>query len=141
MDQAIGDRRPAAGGRVMADLEDLFVAEARRLGYQPDQHAMRKAAIDLAGSEVTSEGLIAMPGRGSISPADFVRSLRNHMPNSFGNLDDKPKAASLTERMRREVAASRKHSVPADWSDVRSRMTGLTARFMDEIAAERRQGK
>jgi hypothetical protein len=122
-------------------LEDMFVAECRRQGLQPSADAMRQAAVDLCGSAVTNGGLIAMPGKGSISPADFVRSLRNHMPESFGSLNDKSQAVSLTERMRREIAANPNRSLPADWSDVRSRMTGLTARMMDALAAARREGK
>ncbi|MGN8547204.1 hypothetical protein ACQPTN_21385 [Bradyrhizobium sp. 13971] len=125
----------------MSDLEDLFVREARRQGYQPDQRAMRQAAVDLAGSSLTGEGLVAMPGRGSISPADLVRSLRNQMPESFESVDDEPRTDTLTERWRREVAAGRKQASPTDWSDIRSRMTGVTGRFMDEIAAARREGK
>jgi hypothetical protein len=134
-------------------LEDMVLMEARRQGYQPDQHAMRQSAIDLAGSVMTGDGLIAMPGRGSISPADFVRWLRNAMPMAFSALDDdklqaealsdgRPAGGTLTDRMRAEVNANRKRSMPTDWKQVRSKYAAgsVTAEHMDAAAA-RRDGK
>ena len=70
----------------MTNLKDKFVAECRRLGYHPDQNAMQKAAIDLCGASLT-EGLIHLPNVGTISPADFVRSLRSQAPESFTPLN------------------------------------------------------
>src|SRR3954447_9381346 len=98
-------------------LETLILTEARRQGFQPDQHAMQKAAVDLCGASLT-QGLIHLPNVGTISPADFVRSLRNSIPESFGNLDDKPvgalsddrPAGTITERYLAEIAASRKQA-------------------------------
>jgi hypothetical protein len=124
-------------------LEDLFVAECRRQGHQPSADAVRQAAVELCGSAITTEGLIRIPGKGTISPVDFVRSLRNHVPEAFGKIDvEQPQHGNLTERMRLEVAASRNPSVPADWQQVRKRYAtdSLTGRMMDELAAARRNG-
>lgn len=128
------------------NLEDLVLKEARRQGYQPNQHAMRQAAIDLAGSVMTG-GLIVIPGLGAISPADFTRSLRDRMPESFAGIDDKQPAKSagnMTESMRAEIAASRKQATPADWNKVRGKYAAgtVTAQHMKERehAAIRRQG-
>lgn len=124
-------------------LEDLILTEARRQGYQPNVEAMRKAAVDLCGSSLTGQNLIHMPGKGSISPADFVHSLRNQMPEGFGSLNDDDQTTkatgNLTERMRAEIAANRKQSMPADWNQVRSRYAAgsVTAEYMDEIKRQR----
>ncbi|WP_065753000.1 hypothetical protein [Bradyrhizobium paxllaeri] len=125
-------------------LEDLILTEARRQGIQPNADAMRKAAIDLAGSVMTSDGLIALPGRGSITTADFVRSLQKQMPEAFGTLNEgkpaiKP-SGNLTADMKAELESSRrKQSMPADWGSVRARYSpdSLTARYMEELAASR----
>ncbi|WP_439373828.1 hypothetical protein [Bradyrhizobium sp. DASA03120] len=115
-------------------LEDRFVAECRRQGFQPDQHAMQKAAIDLCGAKLTSDGLIHLPNIGSISPGDFVRSMRDQMPEGFGSIDDEvptaKAAGTLTERYRAEIAASRKqgHITDADLN----RYSGLTRQYMEE---------
>jgi hypothetical protein len=124
-------------------LESLILTEARRQGIQPNADAVRKAAVDLAGASLTAQNLIHLPGKGSISPADFVRSLHNQTPESFTSIDDKPAkpAGNLTESMRQEISASRKQSIPADWQSVRSRYSpdSLTARYMEELAASRRR--
>ncbi|UPK32145.1 hypothetical protein IVB18_28045 [Bradyrhizobium sp. 186] len=127
------------------DLEGLIVKEANRQGHQPNQDAIRQAGIDLAGAAMTSQGLIHMPGRGSISPADFVRSLRNTMPAAFSPVtDDKPATTSderrsgetLTAHMRRLIEAGRKQTrMPDDWNSVRQRYGAdtTTAAHMHEI--------
>jgi hypothetical protein len=127
----------------MTDLEDRFVAECRRQGVQPDQHAMQKAAVDLCNASLTPEGLIRLP-IGTISPADFVRSLHSQTPESFAALDDKPPAikpsGNLTADMKAEIAATRrKQSVPDDWHSVRSRYSAdsVTGRMMDEVQRQR----
>ncbi|MGO4712535.1 hypothetical protein [Bradyrhizobium sp. 2TAF24] len=132
----------------MTDIESLILAEARRQGYQPNADAVRQASIDLAGSVMTSDGLIAMPGRGSVSKADFVTSLRNHLPGAFLKVQDTPAASderrpgeTLTDFMRRRVEADRKRSVPDDWDEVRSKVTGLTAQMMDARVAAIREGR
>lgn len=130
----------------MTDLEDRFVAECRRQGFQPDQHAMQKAAINFCGAKLTSQGLIHLPNVGTISPADFVRSLHSQTPESFAALQDQPSikpATNLTEGMRQEVAASRKRSLPDDFQSVRARYSAdsITGKMMDEIAASRRASK
>ncbi|WKA29337.1 hypothetical protein [Bradyrhizobium roseum] len=117
----------------MTDLEDRFVAECRRQGFQPDQNAMQKAAIALAGSKQTPEGLIHLCNVGVISPADFARSLRNGMPEAFAALaDDKPAKSTghhsgLTKQYTDEIAANRNKSrLDA------SKFTGMTRRFIEE---------
>jgi hypothetical protein len=127
----------------MADLEDAILKEARRQGYQPTQNAMRQAAVDLAGGTMTGEGLIALPGKGSISPRDFVQSLRNHMPEAFGSLKDEKHPSKATgassERMRSGVFANRHKPLPSDWNQVRARVSGLTAQCMAEVEKIRRR--
>lgn len=137
----------------MADLESLIVSEARRQGHQPDRHAIMQAAIDLAGATMTNQGLINLPGRGSISPADFVRSLRHTMPAAFTPVsedkqttatDERRLGETLTAQMRRVVEASRKPArMPDDWQDVRSRYAEdtTTAKHMAEIEASRGAGR
>ncbi|MEH2510174.1 hypothetical protein V1291_001528 [Nitrobacteraceae bacterium AZCC 1564] len=119
---------------MMQELEDLFVAECRRQGCQPNSSAMMQMAIDLAGSLVSGDGTIRIVRNGenfSMRANDYVRSLRDSMPTAFENLTEaKAKGLSLTERMRAEVEASRK-GLPSDWREVRSRVTGLTASMMD----------
>jgi hypothetical protein len=127
----------------MQNLEDLFVAECRKQGFQPNTDAMRQAAIDLAGSTLTDQGLIAMPRKGAISPKDFVCSLRGFMPTAFGSLSDDKSAGNMTTDMRREIAANRSRSLPSDWHDLPKKYSAgsLTGQMMDELAAARRQGK
>lgn len=125
----------------MTDIEDLIASEAVRQGLKINAEGMRRAAIDIAGGTLTADRLIAMPGRGSISAADFVRSLRNAMPEGFAPVTDKPATSderrsgeTLTAFMRRQVEAGRKQlQLPDDWEQVRSRYTGLTASMMDSI--------
>jgi hypothetical protein len=120
----------------MTDLEDKFVAECRRQGYQPDQHAMAKAAVDLCGGNLTEQGLIHMPNLGVIAPADFVRSLHGQMPEAFQALDAKPTikpTGNLTVDMKAEIAANRRQrALPSDWLAVRSKATGTTAQHLAE---------
>lgn len=119
-------------------LEALIQTEAHRQGYQPNAEAMMQAAVDLAGSSLTNQGLIHMPGRGSISPADFVRDLQGRMPGAFACLADQRRSGietkgNLTEQMREEVAAGRRQQgLPSDWLAVRSKATGATAAHMAE---------
>lgn len=137
----------------MADLESLIVTEARRQGHQPNQDAIRQAGIDLAGAAMTSQGLIHLPGRGAISPADFVRALRNTMPAAFTPVTDdtltttaeeRRSGETLTAHMRRLVEANRKPArMPDDWQEVRGRYGDetTTAKHMAEIEASRRAGR
>ncbi|MET4320342.1 hypothetical protein [Bradyrhizobium sp. RT5a] len=118
-------------------LEDLIAAEAVRQGLKASAEAMRAAVIDLAGSRMTEDRLIHIPGRGSISPADFVRDLHGRTPNAFASLTHERKVetmtGNLTERMRQEVAATRRQrELPSDWLAVRSNATGITAQHMAE---------
>lgn len=118
-------------------LEGLVLAEARKQGRQPNQDAIRQAGIDLAGAQLTPEKLIQVPGRGVIAPADFVRDLHERMPHAFTGLDEEAAeeatSTSLTERMRREITATRRQrALPSDWLTVRSKATGVTALHMAE---------
>ncbi len=125
----------------MTDIEDLILKEARRQGVMPNADAVRQAGIDLAGAVLTGDGLISLPGRGAISPADFTRSLRRAMPNGFVSIADRPATSderrsgeTMTDFMRRQVEAGRKQlQLPDDWEQVRSRYIGLTASMMDSI--------
>jgi hypothetical protein len=132
----------------MTDLENLILTEARKQGVKPNADAVMKASIDLAGAVLASDGLISLPGRGSISPADFTRSLRRAMPEGFTPVTDKPATSderrsgeSMTDHMRRLVAAGRKRSFPDFWEQLRARATGLTKACMDEIDAKRRRAQ
>jgi hypothetical protein len=131
---------------MMTDLEDLIMSEAHRQGVKASEAAVRQASTDLAGSTLIAQGLIAMPGKGTISTADFVRSLRNQMPQAFVPVTDKPATSeerrtgeTLTSYMRRQVEAGPKRPLPEDWDQVRTRVSGLTARMMDEVASKRRR--
>ena len=127
----------------MSDIESLIVKEANRQGVMPNETVVRQASIDLAGASLTPQGLINLPGRGAISPADFTRSLRATMPGCFSPLDAEPVAkptTTLTERYKSEIEANRrKQSAPDDWHSVRSRYAdgSITASHMDEIALHR----
>ncbi|UFX46136.1 hypothetical protein HAP47_0005340 [Bradyrhizobium sp. 41S5] len=116
-------------------LEDAFIAECRRQGFQPNQNVMREAATILAGATLT-HGLITLPSKGSISPADLARSLRAAMPESFDGVEDRPDSkptVNLTESMRRELEAHpSKRALPSDWQTVRSKATGVTAEHLAE---------
>lgn len=118
----------------MSDLEDLIVKEANRQGRRANQDAILQAGVDLAGASLTSQGLINLPGRGCISPADFVRDLHSRMPEGFGSIDSEAPTAkaagTLTEGYRAEIAASRKQS-RINESDL-ARYTGLTRKYMEE---------
>jgi hypothetical protein len=74
----------------MQDLEFLILTEARRQGVKPNADAVRQAGIDLAGSALTEQGLILMPGKGAISPADYVRSLRGCRKRSGASTTNQP---------------------------------------------------
>jgi hypothetical protein len=133
----------------MADLESLVVEAARKQGFGATADAVRQATVDLAGAVLTPQGLVMVPGKGALAPADYARALRAAIPTAFRPLDaarsdDRPaNNLNLTEQMRAAVAASRKQALPADWDVVRERYpTGsVTRKHMDEVAATRRQGK
>lgn len=118
----------------MTDLETLIVNEADRQGRRANQDAIRQAGSDLAGASLTGQGLINLPGRGCISPADFVRDLHNRMPEGFSAIDSEAPTAkaagTLTERYRAEIAASRTQSRITE-ADL-ARYTGLTRKYMEE---------
>lgn len=121
----------------MTDVETLIIKEADRQGRRANQDAIRQAGVDLAGASLTSQGLINLPGRGCISPADFVRDLHSRMPEAFAVVADEGTSeateGNLTERMRQEVAATRRQrALPSDWLAVRSKATGITAQHMAE---------
>lgn len=126
------------------DLEELVAAEARRMGLKPLAGAVRRAGADLAGSQLTSEGLISMPNIGVISPRDFVNSLARAIPDQFEPIE---KAAqrrpneTMTEHMRRQIQENRMPKpLPSDFEMIRNRSTGLTKLMMDQIAQQRQQG-
>ncbi|MGY3511282.1 hypothetical protein [Bradyrhizobium lupini] len=113
-------------------LESLILTEARRQNLLPNADAVRQAAIDLAGASLTPQNLIHLPGKGSISPADYIRSLRDQMPEGFiDSAGPTAKAAgNLTEQYRAEIAASRKHSRITE-ADL-ARYSGVTRQHLEE---------
>ena len=129
-------------------IEDVIASAALKQGLKASAAAMKQAAIDLAGSTMTADQLISVPGKGSISPRDYVNSLRNLMPEGFTPVTDRPATSderrsgeTLTDFMRRQVAAGRKRSFPDGWEQLRARATGLTKLCMDEIEAKRRRAQ
>ncbi|MCP3400493.1 hypothetical protein [Bradyrhizobium sp. CCGB20] len=136
MRRALGRASPERG--VMTDLfEELIASEAVRQGFTMNSEAMRTAVVDLCGSSLTEDRMFHMPGRGSISMADFVLDLRGRMPNAFVSLVDERQTeattGNLTEQMRQEVAANRRQrALPSDWLALRSKATGTTAAHMAE---------
>lgn len=118
----------------MTDLETLIMKAADRQGRRANQDAIRQAGVELAGASLTSQGLINLPGRGCISPADFVRDLHSRMPEVFGSIDsDAPTAraaGTLTERYRAEIAASRKQGNITE-ADI-AKYSGITRQHLEE---------
>jgi hypothetical protein len=129
-------------------IEDAIASAALKLDLKASAAVMKQVAVDLAGSTMTADHLISVPGKGSISPRDYVNSLRNLMPEGFAPIADKPATSderrpgeTMTDHMRRLVAAGRKRSFPSDWGQIRERATGLTRACMDEIEAKRRRAQ
>ncbi|MCS3476269.1 hypothetical protein M2212_003115 [Bradyrhizobium elkanii] len=120
------------------EIEDGFVSECRRQGVQPGRSVMREAAVILAGSAMTDQGLISLPSKGVISLPDLVRSFRASMPGSFSEIGaDKPdkQLGNLTESMRQEIAATRQAPrLPDDWRQARAKYEAdsVTSRMMAE---------
>ncbi|WP_441281146.1 hypothetical protein [Tardiphaga sp. 862_B3_N1_1] len=117
----------------MTDLEDCFVAEARRHGWQPNKGDMIELAICMAGSQVRGD-FIQLPSGHSIHVRDAVKSIRASREQHKQDTEQRQPAKTLTERMRREVERERR-SLPSDWETVRRSKAGVTASMMDEIAA------
>ncbi|MCW2225672.1 hypothetical protein M2232_009204 [Bradyrhizobium japonicum] len=115
-------------------LESLILTEARRQNLLPNADAVRQAAIDLAGASLTPQNLIHLPGKGSISPADYIRSLHDQMPEGFGSIDSESHTSkpsnSLTERYKAEIAASRKQ--PRITEADLARFSGITRQHLEE---------
>ncbi|MCP3412036.1 hypothetical protein [Bradyrhizobium sp. CCGB01] len=93
---------------------------------------MATVAIDLAGSSLVGD-LITIPGKGSLSVADYLRDLRDRAPSGFSRLQEpeKPDAERTVTEMRR------KRSLDAAWHDRRAKAAGLTLDMMNEIARNR----
>jgi hypothetical protein len=141
-----GEERSAR--RLMTDqIEDVIASAALKQGLKASAAAMKQAAIDLAGSTMTADQLISVPGKGSISPRDYVNSLRNLMPEGFTPVTDKPATSderrsgeTLTDFMRRQVEATRKKApLPDDFEQIRNRYAvgSLTRTMMDQIKTEK----
>lgn len=125
----------------MIDLEDCFVAEARRQGWQPNKGDMTELAITMAGSQVKGD-FIHLPSGYSIHVRDAVKSLRSSRgsqeePGKPADADTPQRATTLSERMRMEVERNRSRSLPSDWNDIRANKVGITADMMDSIASAR----
>lgn len=122
-------------------IEDAIASAAIAQGLKASAEAMRQAAIDLAGSTMTPDQLISVPGKGTLAPRDYINSLRNLIPTAFSPATDKPASderqtgETLTAFMRRQIESGRKQArMPDDWHQVRSRYAAgsTTAAHMDE---------
>lgn len=113
-------------------IEDTIVSAARAKGYSINSATMILAAIDLAGSTLVGN-LITIPGKGSLSVADYIRDLHDRAPSGFSRLQqpDQPDANRTVTEMRR------KRPLDAAWHARRAKMTGTTAAYMDEIMRNR----
>jgi hypothetical protein len=93
---------------------------------------------------LNGQNLIVLPGKGSLSPADLVCSLRISMPESFSEIgadkpNTKPAGNNLTESMRLEIAATRQAPrLPDDWRQVRAKYdaNSVTGRMLAQREAE-----
>ncbi|MHC2672613.1 hypothetical protein ACVI1J_004776 [Bradyrhizobium diazoefficiens] len=117
-------------------IEDAVVSAARAKGYALNSTIMATVAIDLAGSSLVGD-LITIPGKGSLSVADYLRDLRDRAPSGFSRLQqpEKPDAERTVTEMRR------KRPLDAAWHDRHARATGITKIMMSEIAATRGEDK
>lgn len=123
----------------MIDLEDAFVSEARRQGLTPTSATMTEMAIQFAGSKVNGDFVVTRDGY-SVHIRDFVGSFcAAYQSEARADPGDLPEGATLTERMRHEVAKHRSRTLPTDWQAKRSQVTGLTGQMMDQRAAERQR--
>lgn len=114
-------------------IEDAIVSAARARGYAINSATMTTVAIDLAGSSMDGD-LITVPGKGALSVRDYLRDLHERAPSGFSRLQQpaKPDAERTIAELRP------KRPLDAAWHTRRSRVTGVTAAHMDEIAASRR---
>lgn len=120
----------------MMSLEDAFISEARRLGYQPDREVMKAVAVKLAGSTLR-DGYIVLPNGNSLAVADAVKGFRSAHPDNFTALDETPKDhgfVGLTKAYLEENRRTKLSGKPE--SD--HRYIGLTARMIEERAAARK---
>lgn len=114
-------------------IEDAVVSAARAKGYAINSTTMATVAIDLAGSKLDGD-LITIPNKGSLSVQDYLRDLHDRAPSGFSRLQqpDKPDTERTVTELRR------RRGLPADWHERRAKVSGLSAQYMDEIAASRR---
>lgn len=116
-------------------LEDAFISEARRQGFQPSSAALNEFAIRHAGERLVIDH-IAGPDHSLTALADIVSDIRKVMPESFSPVTT---GKNLTQQMADEIKQSRATGIPSDWTQVRERMARLTAAMMDERAASRQR--
>lgn len=114
------------------EIEDAIVAAARAVGFAINSAIMTTVAIDLAGSTLEN-GLIMVPGKGSLSVHDYLRDLHDRAPSGFSRLQqaDKSDAERTITEMRR------KRPLDAAWHARHARATGITKTMMDDIARKR----
>jgi hypothetical protein len=118
-------------------LEDAFVSEARRQGFQPSSAALNEFAVRHAGENVVVDHLQRMD-HSLISIADIVSDIRQAMPGAFQPITGQSGSKeTLTEQMANEVRQSRATGLPSDWEHVRSKVTGKTLEMMNEITSSR----
>ncbi|UPT99421.1 hypothetical protein J4G48_0015810 [Bradyrhizobium barranii subsp. apii] len=113
-------------------IEDAIVSAARGKGYSINSATMTTVAIDLAGSTLAGD-LITVPGKGSVSIADYLRDLHVRAPSGFSRLREpgKPDAELTVSELRR------KRPLDAAWHARRAEAVGITKTMMDEIARNR----
>lgn len=121
-------------------LEDAFVSEARRQGFQPSSAALNEFAVRHAGGKIVVDH-IAGPDHSLKSIAEIVDDIRQAMPEAFQSVTGQPGSSkkTLTEQMMDEVRQSRATgNIPSNWDEVRSQVIGKTLEMMNEITAARK---
>lgn len=123
----------------MTELEDAFVSEARRQGFQPSSAALNELAIRHAGEKLVIDH-IQRQDLSLSSLADVVADIRHAMPGAFQPvISHSGSKKTLTEQMMDEVRQSRATgNIPSNWDEVRSQVVGKTLEMMNEITATRK---
>ena len=121
------------------DIEDEFVAEARRQGFQPDHEIMKAVAIELVGSTI-QDGYIVLPNGNSLAVSDAVKGFMAAHSSGFTALaepteDESDRFSGLTAAYLEENRRMRLSGKP----EGTRHFTGKTLEMMQEIIAARRE--
>ena len=118
----------------MSEIEDAFVSEARRQGFQPDHDVMRSVAIELAGSNLL-DGWIVLPGGNSLALTDAVKGFMAANPSGFASLTEPAEDNGYSGLTKAYIDENRNRlSVP----ESTRHFTGKTLEMMQEIIAARK---